>query len=147
MVARSIRKTGDRITAMPESCDSYWAMTGRGTSRILIVAIIAAGLGGCTSDDTTGRFLVEPDKYVLYTCAEMAAQMQGNADRQRQLEELTARANTTSSGQIMSTVAYRPEYLQLRGEMNELRRTSADKKCKPVTIVVPGARVSDEVVR
>ncbi len=94
-------------------------MTGRGTSRILIVALIAAALGGCTSDDTTGRFLVEPDKYVLYTCAEMAAQMQGNAGRQRQLEELTAKANTTSS----------------------------DKKCKPVTIVVPGARVSDEVVR
>jgi hypothetical protein len=47
----------------------------------------------------------------------------------------------------MSQMAYRPEYLQLRGEMNELRRTSAEKKCKPVTIVVPGARVSDGVVR
>jgi hypothetical protein len=77
----------------------------------------------------------------------MAAQMQANANRQRQLEELTAKANAGSGGQIMSAVAYRPEYLQLRGEMNELRRTSAEKKCKPVTIVVPGGRVSDEVVR
>jgi hypothetical protein len=122
-------------------------MTGRGKSRILIAALIAAALGGCASDDTTARLLVAPDKYVLYSCPEMAAQMQANAARQRVLEELTAKANTSSSGQIMSTVAYRPEYLQLRGEMNELRRTSAEKNCKPVTIVVPGARVSDGVVR
>ncbi len=122
-------------------------MPGRATFRILIAALIAAALGGCTSEDNTARFLVEPDKYVLFSCAEMAAQMQANAARQRVLEELTAKASTTTSGQVMSTVAYRPEYLQLRGEMNELRRTSAEKKCKPVTIVVPGARVSDEVVR
>ena len=146
-MARSIRKARVCTTAMPESCDSYRAMTGSGTSGILIAALIVAALGGCTSDDTAGRFLVEPDKYVLYTCAEMAAQMQANAARQRKLEELTAKANAGSGGQIMSTVAYRPEYLQLRGEMNELRRTSADKKCKPVTIVIPSARVSDEVVR
>jgi hypothetical protein len=122
-------------------------MTGRGASCILIAAFLAAALGGCASEDNTARFLVEPDKYVLYTCPEMAAQMQANAARQRQLEELTAKASTTSSGQLMSQMAYRPEYLQLRGEMNELRRTSAEKKCKPVTIVVPGARVSDGVVR
>lgn len=122
-------------------------MTGRGASWILITAFMTAALGGCASDDTTARLLVDPDKYVLYTCPEMAAQMQANAARQRVLEELTAKANTTSSGQIMSTVAYRPEYLQLRGEMSELRRTSAEKKCKPVTIIVPGARVSDEIVR
>ena len=40
-------------------------------------------------------------------------------------------------------MAYRPEYLQLRGEMDQLRKTAGEKNCK----FVPGGRTSDLVVR
>jgi hypothetical protein len=54
-------------TAMPESCDSSLAMTSR--TKFLTVALVAAVLSGCAaSDDGASRFLVQPGKYVLYSC-------------------------------------------------------------------------------
>jgi hypothetical protein len=93
--------------------------------------LAATALAGCAmSDDRAARFLVAPDKYVLYRCDQIAAEANKNAARQRELESLMARAGPSSSGQFVSTIAYRPEYLQLRGEMNVLRQTAAEKDCK-----------------
>jgi hypothetical protein len=43
---------------------------------------------------------------------------------------LMAKAETDSVGVLVSGGAYRPEYAQLRGMMNELQKTAADKNCK-----------------
>ena len=124
------------------------AMIGRGTFRIMIAALAALALFGCTSEDSAGRFYVQPDRYVLYNCTELAAAAQANFTRQQELEALKAKAETGSGGRLVSTMAYQPEYLQLRGQMNELRKTTAEKNCKPMPDVVPpGGRASDQVVR
>jgi hypothetical protein len=95
-------------------------------------------LGGCTinaaNDRTAEHLLVAPGKYTLFNCEQVAQEADKNMKRQRELEALMVRAGPSSAGQMVSTVAYRPEYLQLRGEMTDLRRTAADKKCK----VMPG---------
>jgi hypothetical protein len=52
-----------------------------------------------------------------------------------------------ASGQFVSTIAHRPEYLQLRGLMNEIRKTSAEKKCKFNPDSALGGRGSDQVIR
>ena len=49
--------------------------------------------------------------------------------REAELEALMAKAGRDASGKLASALAYRPEYLQVHGEMNELRKTSADKNC------------------
>jgi hypothetical protein len=116
------------------------------TSRIEITAIAALMLSGCTSE-TASRFLVEPDRYVLYSCKELAAQAQGNAARQHDLELLIAKAGAG----VASAMAYQPEYLQLRGEMTQLRKTAADKNCSALPSApgapTAGGRTSDQVVR
>ena len=108
-----------RITAMPNSLDSWSRMLGKDMSPSLVVALAAMALSGCTSDEAASRFLVQPDKYVLYNCQALATAMQGNANRQRELEAL------------MSNMTYRPEYLQLRGQMDQLRKTATEKNCSP----------------
>ena len=40
------------------------------------------------------------------------------------------KAGTGTGGQIASSMAYRPEYNQLRGEMVQLRKAAADKNCR-----------------
>ncbi|HEY7229469.1 MAG TPA: twin-arginine translocation pathway signal [Pseudolabrys sp.] len=117
------------------------------TSLITAVSAIALLSGCAASDDTAGRFFVQPDKYVLYSCKELAEATQNVAARQLELEKLMARAETDSSGRLMSDLAYRPEYSQLRGQMNELRRTSAEKNCKFTPTGAGGAGVSDHVIR
>ena len=109
-------------------CDSLMAITSR---VIFLNAIAATALAGCAvSDDSVGRFLVKPDKYVLYNCTELAKAAQATRSRQRELEMLMAKAETDSVGVLVSGAAYRPEHVQLRGIMNELQKTAVDKNCK-----------------
>jgi hypothetical protein len=114
----------------------------------LLAALAAALLSGCAaSDDASGRFFVQPDRYQLYSCRELAEAAQGIASRQLELEGLMAKAAPDASGRFVSTMAYRPEYLQLRGLMNEIHKTSAEKKCKFSPNAASGPRVSDQVIR
>jgi hypothetical protein len=107
----------------------------------MLAAVLAAlTLSACAgNDDMTARMLVAPGKYVLFNCTQLAEQVTTNLKRQHELEGFMAQAGTGSSGQMVSAVAYRPEYLQLRGEMEDLRQTAADKKCKAVPGEDPGA--------
>ena len=115
-------------------------MISRGT---FLSAIVATALAGCAaSDDTVGRLLVKPDRYVLYNCTQLARAAQATVRRQRELEVLMAKAETDSVGVLVSSSAYRPEYAQLRGMMNELHKTAAEKNCK----FVPGSENPDGAV-
>ena len=59
-----------------------------------------------------------------------------------------AKAGDGPDGRLVSSLSYRPEYLQLRGEMNELRNAAVAKNCKFVPGVDnPGGRASDGAVR
>jgi hypothetical protein len=49
-----------------------------------------------------------------------------NLLRMHELESLMAK----SGSEFANAVAYRPEYLQLSGELTDMRREAVDKKCK-----------------
>ncbi len=122
--------------------------------RPVIALVLLAALTGCagapgeTSDDKLGRMLVAPGKYVLYSCDELATQMQNTATRIRELEGLMARANVDSSGQFVSAIAYRPEYIERRGDFNELRNAAAARNCKPTPVLqMPTAPTSNDAMR
>ncbi len=111
---------------------------GQNLLRFAVLLAGALALAGCAidaaNDRAAERFLVAPGKYTLYNCQQVAQTADKNIQRQRELEALMVRAGPSSAGQMVSTVAYRPEYLQLRGELTDLRRTAVEKKCK----VLPG---------
>ena len=131
---------------MPNSCDSCMAMSRRETIGTLIAVFAALALSGCASEETASRFLVPPDRYILYSCPALATGAQTNLPRMRELEALTAKAGP--NGQFASELAYRPEYLQLRGEMDQIRKTAGEKNCKPIPGVTGiGVRASDQAVR
>ncbi len=84
-----------------------------------------------------GRFLVGPGKYTLYDCAQLAEAAAVAVKREGELRALMARASVDSGGRLVSAMAYRPDYYQVHGELNEMRRTAAEKKCD----FVPGANI------
>ena len=105
--------------------------------RLTAVALLAAVVAGCsaqggTPDDRMGRFLVAPDKYLLFNCEQLAEQTKTTAARESELLALMAKAGPSGGGQLVSAVAYRPEYLERHGELNELHRAAAAKNCKPL---------------
>jgi len=105
--------------------------------RLFALALTGILLAGCTAaeGDSTSRFLVAPGRYVLFNCQQIQQQANQNSSRQRELEALMLKAGDDSAGRLVSAMAYKPEYFQLRGEMADLRREAIEKKCK----VVPGA--------
>jgi hypothetical protein len=96
---------------------------------ILLTSVGIMSLCGCTSEETAGRFLAAPGKYVLYSCGEMANEARGIANRQQELAALMQKAGTDAGGRFVSAQAYQPEYIQLRSRMDELRKTAAEKNC------------------
>jgi hypothetical protein len=118
---------------MPNLFDSCLPMTRHRSICALTAlgAVLGAlALSGCASEEAASRFLVEPDRYVLYSCLEIATASQSNMNRQRELEALMTKAGTDTGGQIASSMAYRPEYSQLRGEMVQLHKAAVDKNCR-----------------
>jgi hypothetical protein len=101
---------------------------------LMAVPVIATFLTGCASTDpastdSAARFLVAPGKYAIYNCAQIKEQSKTKAAREQELEGLMARASASSGGRLVNAVAYRPEYVTLRGELMDLRQAAADKKC------------------
>ena len=103
---------------------------------VVVTALAGAGLAGCatpgvSSDDNVGSYLVSPGKYQFYTCAQMTALEPPLRTREGELVVLTAKAESGPGGALAATLAYRSEYLQVRGELAELGRTIAAKNCPP----------------
>lgn len=114
----------------------------------LTALALAACAGGSAADtDSAARFLVPAGQYTLYNCAQLAERSKTTAARQHELDGLMTKAATSSGGQLVNAVAYRPEYLTLRGEMLDLRQAAVDKKCDFVPGEPPGSRdVSSQAV-
>jgi hypothetical protein len=106
----------------------------RVVGALLATSLLVGCAGDPERDAAVQRFLVAPGKYALFNCKQLAQQAAANMQRQRELEALMVRAGPGSGGQVVSALAYRPDYLQLRGEMTDMRRTAVEKKCN----FVPG---------
>jgi len=99
-----------------------------GTAAALV---LAAGLAGCGTigEGTTGSAFTSPGKYNMYTCQDIERSFLTLRARQVELEQLMGRASQGAGGELVNTIAYRGEYAQRTGELNELAKAKADKQC------------------
>jgi len=112
---------------LPESCNR---------KRIRIAVLIAAALpllSACGSsnrdEDKLGTFLVAPGKYVLYDCQQLNMTNTGYIGRRNVLRKAMADAEKSPGGGVVSLLAYRTEYGQVEGNLAEIGREAASKKC------------------
>jgi hypothetical protein len=107
-------------------------------NHMAVFALSVVLLAGCAErgsspDDRIGNLLISPGKYEFYTCAQLTVAGQALAVREKELTGLMARARTGAAGGLVSSIAYQPEYYQVHGDMNELRRAAAARKCDLAT--------------
>ena len=103
--------------------------------NLSFAAALAALLSGCAmSDDPMASFLVAPGGYVLFSCDDIARTTAGMQARQKQLEELMAKASTDAGGRIIADATYGTEYATTRGQLRNLQAAAAEKNCN-----LPGA--------
>jgi hypothetical protein len=93
--------------------------------------LLALGLAGCgtVSDETAGRVFMAPGRYDVYPCANIEARFKEVRERRIELEQLMARSSQGAGGDFVNAIAYRSEYVQTGGDLEELARASSEKKC------------------
>jgi hypothetical protein len=92
----------------------------------------AAALAGCASDDAASSFFVAPGHYVLYQCDDIDRAAKGALVRQQELEQLMAKASTTSAGQLIGDATYGTELATISGQLRDLHQAARDKNCPTV---------------
>ncbi|HEY5607332.1 MAG TPA: hypothetical protein VIM38_03240 [Alphaproteobacteria bacterium] len=105
---------------------------GRLVGVLAVLAVLSAlGLAGCgsISDQTAASALVAPGKYDIYTCQDIEQRTRSTRARQLELEQLMTRAAQAPGGALVNAIAYRSESLQAQGELEQLAKSSADKRC------------------
>jgi hypothetical protein len=113
-----------------------------------VVALLALGfpLGGCAdmSEGMTSAF-ADPAKYDLYECKQLEVERKNLANRAAELQGLIAKAQTGVAGPVVAELAYRNEYIAVRGQAKNADEAWRSNKChetppaaaKPATASVP----------
>src|SRR5271167_4340187 len=95
-------------------------------------ALLALGIGlsGCAEmgDGMTSAF-ADPAKYDLWDCKQLEGERKTLATRAEQLKNLMAKAETGVAGPVVSELAYRNEYIAVRGQAKLADEVWQRNKC------------------
>ena len=87
-------------------------------------------LSGCAdlSDGMTSAF-ADPAKYNLYNCKQLEAERKSLATRMAELQGLMNKAQDGFAGPVVAEVAYRNDYIALRGQKKNADEAWAANNC------------------
>ncbi|UVO39601.1 twin-arginine translocation pathway signal [Bradyrhizobium arachidis] len=110
-----------------------------------VAALVAAGfaLSGCAGvSETIAPAFADPAKYELYDCKQLEGERKALAARTTELQKLMDKAETGTGGAVVSELAYRNDYVAVRGSAqmaddawrrNRCRETPPDATPAPST--------------
>jgi hypothetical protein len=99
----------------------------------LALALSALGLGvsGCAdmSENMTAAF-ADPAKYELYDCKQLETERKTLATRQAELQGLISKAETGTGGTVVAELAYRNDYIAVRGQAHYADEAWRKNRCR-----------------
>jgi hypothetical protein len=105
------------------------------TTAVRAVVLIYVTVGGCGCstgfDEAASRLITAPGHYDTYPCQNIQAQIRVVQARHLELQALMARASQSPGGAVAGAMAYRTEYIQAQGQLEELGRAENAKQCRP----------------
>ena len=116
--------TGRNVAPIAKSV--AWRLVGIGACALVTANLI--GCAGVSEQSATAAF-VEPGRFDIYNCQQIAYFTNSTRTRLTELEQVMARSAQGPGGEFVNAIAYRSEYLQARGELEQLSKASADKQC------------------
>ena len=83
----------------------------------LALFALGAGLSGCAQmGETISPAFADPAKYDLYDCKQLEVERKTIAARAAELQGLMSKAETGVAGSVVAEVAYRNDYIAVRGQ-------------------------------
>jgi hypothetical protein len=111
----------------------------RAASALALFAL-GVGLSGCADmgDSLTTAF-ADPAKYDLYDCKQLEAERKALASRGAELQGLMAKAETGVGGSVVAELAYRNDYVAVRGQSRFAEEAWQRNKCHASPPAAPAA--------
>src|SRR6516165_11540060 len=84
-----------------------------------VLVLLAAGfaLSGCSDmNESLTTVFADPAKYELWDCKQLEPERKRLANRAAELQGLMAKAETGAAGPVVAELAYRNEYVAVRGQ-------------------------------
>jgi len=113
----------------------------------LAMLAFGVGLSGCADmSDTLSTAFADPAKYELYDCKRLETERKTLATRSAELQGLMAKAETGAAGSLVAELAYRNDYIAVRGQAKLAEDAWRRNKCqesppaKTDTPVAPSAK-------
>jgi hypothetical protein len=98
--------------------------------RSALSSLAMLALSGCgLSSDGAGALFVDPGRYTLYHCDDLAARRKALMVRENELRGLIERAGESPGGAVVGSFAYRSDYDSVLAEEKLLQRNAAEKNC------------------
>jgi hypothetical protein len=105
-----------------------WAKIPRGAA-LLAVLTCASALASCGGNFDGGQLLIDPGRYEMFKCDDLAKRWKAVSAREKQLRELMARASQTSGGAVVGALTYRADYDAVVSDEKLLQHEAAAKNC------------------
>lgn len=113
----------------------------RGGLQAAILGAMAIGLGACASGGDSGfgsSVFVDPSKYDLYNCQQLATARTASNNRVVELEGLMAKAESGAGGTLVSGLAYQTDYRAERAQRDAIDQKIARNNCS-AEVAAPSA--------
>jgi hypothetical protein len=100
-------------------------------ATLLAALALGLALSGCAemSDGMTQAF-ADPAQYDLYDCKQLETERKSLSTRAAELQGLMAKAETGTGGAVVSELAYRNDYVAVRGRMRFADEAWRRNKCR-----------------
>jgi hypothetical protein len=103
----------------------------RGCLAALALLALGAGLSGCAGmSDTVAPAFADPAKYDLYDCKQLETERRSLATRTAELQGLMTKAETGVAGPVVAELAYRNDYIALRGQSKLADEAWQKNRCR-----------------
>jgi hypothetical protein len=109
----------------------------RGSGALLVLLAAGAALSGCASmSETVAPAFADPAAYELYDCKQLEGERKALAARTAELQKLMDKAETGAGGAVVSELAYRNDYVSVRGRAQLAEDAWRRNRCRETP---PGA--------
>jgi hypothetical protein len=101
----------------------------------MLLLLLAGSLGGCADvgDSFVSSAFVDPARYDLYDCKQLEGERKWLAVRTAELQGLIAKAGTVTGGAVVGELAYRNDYIAVRGQAKLVEEMWRRNKCVATT--------------